>query len=165
VVWWSHSHSEANAYVAVSRVPFSIGSRFVWGWRRTFGGSDEDDGALGRALRPGRGERLRGVCARDAGGQTHRRGDSGTERHGLHCCSFNCERNESADRARWNLATWVSCWAFFSQSWVTPAGFYLSPRQWVPAPAGPVDPNSVSTFGFNFGNGPLELIDRHSVYI
>jgi hypothetical protein len=31
------------------------------------------------------------VCARDAGGQTHRRGDSGTERHGLHCCSFNCD--------------------------------------------------------------------------
>ena len=149
--------------MAVSRVPFSIGSRFVWGWR-TFGGSDEDDGALGRALRPGRGERLRGVCARDAGGQTHRRGDSGTERHGLHCCSFNCDEGMKVQIELGG--TFLGCHLGFLLGFfltvVSHSSRLLSYATTV-GPAGRVDPNSVSTFGFIFGDVSLESIDRWPV--
>ena len=134
----------------------------MWGWR-TLGGTDEDDGALGRALRPGRGERLRGVCARDAGGQTHRRANSGTERHGLHCCPFNCE----GMKVQIELGgTFLGCHLGFLLGFfltvVSHSSRLLSYATTV-GPAGRVDPNSVSTFGFIFGYGSLESIDRYYV--
>jgi hypothetical protein len=47
---------------------------------------------------------------------------------------------------------WVSCWAFFSHSResLQPA-FILRHDSEFQVPAGRVDPNSVSTFGFIFG--------------